>query len=100
MEVPAELEGGVYANFLVVWHSGHEFTFDFAVTQPPRPLDPGDAGSPVTVPCRTVARVKIPPTLVRNVLEALEQNVTRFESTFGRIIERVVREPQEEIHEP
>ena len=30
---------GVYSNFLGVWHTAHEFTLDFAVTQPV--FDPG-----------------------------------------------------------
>ena len=34
LQVPPELEGGVYANFLGVWHTGYEFTLDFAVIQP------------------------------------------------------------------
>jgi hypothetical protein len=44
---------GAYANFLTVWHSPHDFTLDFAVTQPVQPTAPG---APVQVPCRVVWR--------------------------------------------
>jgi Protein of unknown function (DUF3467) len=85
VQVPPELEGGVYANFLSVWHTGHEFTLDFSATQPPQAADPDDPTSPVTVPCRVVARVKIPPTLVFDVIRAMNENMTRYESVFGEI---------------
>jgi Protein of unknown function (DUF3467) len=85
VQVPPDLEGGVYANFLSVWHTGHEFTLDFSATQPPQMVDPDDPGSPVNVPCRVVARVKIPPTLVFDVIRAMNENMTRYESVFGEI---------------
>lgn len=28
IKVPPDLEGGVYANFMNIWHTPHEFTFD------------------------------------------------------------------------
>jgi hypothetical protein len=85
INVPMELEGGSYANFLTVWHTGHEFTLDFAATQPPQPQEPGNPQSPVTVPCRVVSRVRIPPTMVFEILQALNTNMARYESTFGEI---------------
>jgi hypothetical protein len=75
-----EMEPGVYANFLGVWHTGHEFTLDFAATQPPTSTDEG-----TVVPCRVVARVKIPPTLVFDIIKTLNANLTGYEETFGDI---------------
>ena len=83
VQVPPDLEGGSYANFLSVWHTGHEFTLDFAVTQPP--VVPENATEPITVPCRIVTRVKIPPTLIFDILRALNENMTTYEGTFGEI---------------
>lgn len=83
--VPPELEAGTYANFLSVWHTAYEFTLDFAVTQPAQVADPADAESPVTVPSRVVARVKIPAAVLFEVLRALNENMTRYESVFGEI---------------
>jgi hypothetical protein len=80
VQVPSELEGGVYANFLSVWHSPYEFTLDFASTQPGREEEGG-----MTVPCRVGARVKVPVTVMFEILKALNGNMTKYEETFGEI---------------
>ena len=85
MDIAQEDQGGVYANFLAIWHSPHEFTLDFAGLQPPQPSDPEDETSPFVVPCRVVARVRIPVSVVFDVLRALNQNMTQYEDTFGPI---------------
>ncbi len=85
IQVPPDLEVGVYSNFLSVWHSPYEFTLDFSQTQPPEPVDPVDPESLVRVPCRVVARVKIPTTLIFAVLQALNGNMTQYENSFGSI---------------
>jgi hypothetical protein len=80
VQVPPDMEPGVYANFLGVWHTAYEFTLDFAVTQPPQPAD-----DHVKVPCRVVSRVKVPVTVLFDVMRALNDNMTRYEETFGEI---------------
>ncbi len=85
IQIAPELEGGVYANFLSVWHTPHEFTLDFAATQPPQVKDESDPNSPVRVPCRVVARVKIPATVVFELIRAINDNMTRYEQAFGDI---------------
>lgn len=83
VQVPPELETGTYANFLGVWHTGHEFTLDFAVTQPP--IVPQDPAQPIIVPCRVATRVKIPPSMIFDIMRALNENMTRYEAIFGEI---------------
>jgi hypothetical protein len=83
VQIPPELEGGTYANFLSVWHTGHDFTLDFAVIQPP--IRPEDESQPVAVPCRVVTRVKIPPSLVFDIMRVLNENMTTYESVYGEI---------------
>lgn len=85
IDVPMEEAGGVYANFLAVWHTQHEFTLDFAGTQPAQPSDPEDDNSPIVVPCHVVSRVRIPVSVVFDVLRALNQNMTQYEDKFGPI---------------
>jgi Protein of unknown function (DUF3467) len=85
IQIPPELEGGVYANFLSVWHTAYEFTLDFAATQPPQVQDETDPTSPARVPCRVVARVKIPATVVFELIRAINDNMTRYEQAFGEI---------------
>lgn len=91
IQVPDELREGSYANFLSVWHTQHDFTLDFAVTDQPVPS--GDSESEVIVPCRVVTRVRIPATVAEDVLRALAANVTNFESNVGRI-----RKPGDDGH--
>lgn len=88
LQVPGELEVGEYANFLAVWHSPHDFTLDFAVTGQPTPTDDGK----VMVPCRVIARIKIPPTVAEDMLQALAANITRYENVAGP-----VRKPGEKL---
>jgi len=81
--VPPELETGRYANLLGIWHTGHEFTLDFSVTGPAMPPEAPD--DPLTIPCQVVARVKIAPSLVFDLLQALNENMTRYEESYGEI---------------
>ena len=82
--LPPELEGGTYSNVLHVHHTAYEFTLDFGVM---RPAEQDQAGAPVRVPVRVVARIRIPVTLLFEVLKALNQNLTNYEATFGPISE-------------
>jgi Protein of unknown function (DUF3467) len=95
IQVPNELEPGVYANFLSVWHTAYEFTLDFGVTQPPQ-IDQEDPDAPVRVECRVVSRVKIPVTVLFDVLRALNENMTRYEQVFGEIKRPEPPEEQED----
>lgn len=80
IRIPPDLEAGVYANFLSVWHTGYEFTLDFSVTEPPQSTDAG-----MKVPCRVVSRIKVPVALIFEVLKALNANMTQYENTYGDI---------------
>ena len=93
VQVPEDMESGVYANFLGVWHTPYEFTLDFAATQP---AQQGDAG--LTVPCKVVARVKVPVGVIFDVIRALNDNMTKYEETFGEI--RRPGQPPQEPEEP
>ena len=39
----------------------------------------------MVVPCRIVARVKMPPTLAFDIIQTLNVNMTRYEEVFGEI---------------
>lgn len=85
IDLPEELQGGVYANVLAGWHSAYEFTLDFASTGPVQPRDPGDPSAGYEVPCRVVSRVKIPVGLIFDVLRTLNEEMTKYEAEFGEI---------------
>ncbi len=72
-----QIKHGVYANFLVVSHSAHEFTLDFCQVMP--------GGEPGRVNAEVVSRVKIAPTMVGKVIRALNTNMTSYEDKFGLV---------------
>jgi hypothetical protein len=82
--VPDELQSGVYANVLSVWHTVYEFTLDFAVTQPASQVETPE-GHTTVVPSRVVARIKVPPSLVFSILRTINENMGRYEEAFGPI---------------
>jgi hypothetical protein len=81
IQVPEDVQGGVYANVAIVWHTPYDFTLDFAVLQP---VMADDDGQPLT-PARVVSRVKFPPSQIFQLLQAINANMTTYEATFGPI---------------
>jgi hypothetical protein len=75
LDVPAELETGVYASFLATWYTRHEFTLDFGIEvedDPERQL-------------RGVARVKVPPGVVFEMIRIIHARMTEYEGEYGPI---------------
>lgn len=79
IQVSDEQKFGVYANFLVVSHSPHEFTLDFCQIPPGTQRD--------QVKAQVVSRVKIAPTMVGKVIRALNTNMTAYEDKYGMVNE-------------
>ena len=72
LEIPPHIQP-VYANLARISHAPAEFVLDFA-----RFL-PGDMKATVT------ARVVMSPVALKLFLQAVTENLTRFETTFGTI---------------
>ena len=69
-----------------VWHTPHEFTLDFGAILQAEPADQmDDAPERFVLPALVTARVKIPPTVVFDLLRALNENLTIYETNFGPI---------------
>lgn len=85
LDMPADLESGVYANFVAIWHDAESFTLDFATTtRPPQPHeDPNTGERYLNTPAKVVARVKIPPSQVFEIMKALERQLTAWETETG-----------------
>jgi hypothetical protein len=81
IQVPDEMQGGVYANMALVWHTPFDFTLDFAVLQPGTT---GPDGNQI-VPARVVSRVKFPPSQIFQLLQAINANMTNYEAAYGPI---------------
>lgn len=77
ISVPPDEQAGRYANFLTVWHSPHEFTLDFSALQPVTEDNVIDA--------QVVSRIRISPSLIFDVLRALNENMSKYEAVFGEI---------------
>jgi hypothetical protein len=77
VSVPDDVKRGEYANLLLVSHSPHEFTLDFCQLLPSR--GKGQLNAEV------VSRVRIAPTMVAQVLNALNTNLSNYEERFGQV---------------
>jgi hypothetical protein len=77
IKVSDDQKYGVYANFLVVSHSPHEFTLDFCQVMP--------GGEQKAVQADVVTRVKVAPTMVGKIIRALNTNMTNYEDKYGLV---------------
>lgn len=71
LRMPEEVAGGAYANTMMVQHTRGEFVMDFAMVL-------GGSG-------RVVARVVTNPAHMKHIVEALTDNVRKYESAYGPI---------------
>jgi hypothetical protein len=76
IQVPGDAAIGTYANLVGVWHTPHDFALDFCLVQPWLPDGPR---------ATVVSRVRIPPTLVLDLLQSLSQNLLEYEKTYGDV---------------
>ena len=77
VEFPEKVRGGVYANHMIVGHTSEEFIMDFVMVAPP-------TGS-------VTARVIVSPGHMKRILNALQENVSKYEQKFGAL--RAAEEP-------
>lgn len=76
IDVPQELEDGVYANFAVVHHTQHEITIDFCQLGT-SPVSAGESPK-----AKLISRVHVAPTFAMPLLQAISTNVTRREDAL------------------
>ncbi len=72
VELPGDLEA-VYSNFVVITHSPSEIVLDFARIMPNVPK------------AKVHARVVMTPMNAKSFLNALQENLKKFETQFGEI---------------
>jgi hypothetical protein len=85
LRTPEKWTAGVYANGLGVWSTQTEVTLDFIVNLPPEQATDQE-GSPVAViPQEVVARVKIPPPLLFQIMRNLAGAQDAYEAQWGSI---------------
>ena len=71
--------GGVYANVVNVWHTGLEFTLEFAVSLRARQRSPNAV---------YVAWMKVPPRVAWELAQQISDHVAQFEEEYGRFTPR------------
>lgn len=87
VRTPEKWNTGVYANGVGVWFTQTDFTLDFVVNLPPEVGSDADGNQMVLSPQQVVARVKLPPPLVFQVMRNLSTNLDRYEQQYGSIQE-------------
>ena len=80
INLPADHNAGVFADFVRAWHTKDAFVLDFAtLIQPPH-----SEGESVVLDAAVVARVRIPPAQVFELMKALEQQLSAWEKENGQ----------------
>jgi hypothetical protein len=73
IQLDEEIAQGAYVNLAMVNHSETEFTLDFIYVQPQQPK------------AKVRARIISSPKHTKRLLQALQDNVTKYEKRFGTI---------------
>ena len=73
IELNPEVAKGTYANLAIITHSSSEFVLDFVRVLPGLPKP------------QVMDRIIVAPEHAKRLLIALQENVAKYESTFGRI---------------
>ena len=73
IELSEEIAEGVYANLAMIAHSNSEFVIDFIRLMPGVPK------------AKVKSRVVITPEHAKRLVSALQENIRKYEDTFGQI---------------
>lgn len=83
IEISEETAEGIYSNLAIISHSNAEFVVDFIRMMPNVPK------------AKVKARIIITPQHAKRLLNALKDNILKFESQFG-----VIDEPEQHLYPP
>ena len=81
IKVPDNLMGGVYANNIVISHTKEEFIITFMMVTPPQGI--------------VTSRVIMSPSHTKRLVNALQENVRKYETNIARI--EAATEPKEKL---
>ena len=73
IQIDEAVAQGIYANLGIINHTDSEFTIDFVYVQPQGPQG------------KVRSRIVTSPRHAKRLLLALEENIRRFEASFGSI---------------
>ena len=89
-EVPAAVPPAAFCNVAQISHTNHEFFLEFGQFSPQ--VDASGKPRPV-VQVQLVARLAMTPQHAKDLLRALEENVSRYEALHGAIVSRTPKTP-------
>ncbi|MGY6561225.1 MAG: DUF3467 domain-containing protein [Luteibaculaceae bacterium] len=75
IELSEEIAEGIYANLAIITHSNAEFVIDYVRMLPGVPK------------AKVKSRILLTPLHAKKLLKALNENIARYEKTFGVITE-------------
>ena len=81
VKISEKIQGGVYANQMVVRHTREEFVLDFVNLFPPEGV--------------VNARVIVSPGHLKRMIRALSENLARYEQAFGSVVEAQAPKPDD-----
>jgi hypothetical protein len=85
VNLPPELEAGVFASFASIWRDNEGFVLDFAVTTAPGTPQVEENGvTTVNVQARIVSRVRIPAGQAWEFMRALNAQLDAWEGEHGK----------------
>lgn len=75
VELPEDVAEGTYSNLAIITHSNTEFVVDFIRIMPGMPQ------------AKVKSRILLTPQHAKRLLKALNDNVSKYESAYGKIEE-------------
>ena len=81
---PPDQVAGVAADLVGVWHTAESFVLDFSAFADPARIETVDGVDVLVQRAQVVARVRIPPSQVFEIMKALERQLTVWERETGR----------------
>lgn len=86
MQISAEVEVGVFADFASVWHTPNTFVLDFlSIRRPPElPTVEGGEQKAGELMATVGARVRIPPEQIFPIIQALQKQGQQWLAETGR----------------
>ena len=75
IEIDEETSNGIYSNLALIAHSENEFILDFIFFQPQNKK------------AKVRSRIITSPAHVKKMIEALKENIAKYETKFGQIKE-------------
>lgn len=84
IDISEEVAPGAFADFVGVWHTPDTFVFDFAALIAPPEDILNEMGEEIThLQSRIVARVRVPPAQIIEIMKALNHQLDAWEKETG-----------------